>query len=247
MNAQTRRYIFIDFDTLIKIKFKKLEKVCDKVFVFISAETLHIPFGLVKEMQKMGSAVKWVEVDSQKVSDLNYHICFLMGKLHEKIHGDVEFAILSDDISFDPIVSFINSTGRSCMRVKQQMGTNQEPLKEEKPSPLSPSLDLKFSSEPKPFTQQEDLNGKLYGEHLPTFCSHIDDAAANALIDETARDTVRRLIRSGNRPAELGTLKHYILIHNQELSILGNVDKVIFRLEDSQEISIKDKEVIYNF
>ena len=93
MTTQIRRYLFLDFDTLRQIRFKKLEKVCDKVFVFIGSDMETIPFSLVKDMQRMGANVKWIEVGGASPHDLNYHICFLMGKLHEKISAEVEFAI----------------------------------------------------------------------------------------------------------------------------------------------------------
>ena len=121
MNTNIRRYVFLDFETLKHIKFKKLEKVCDKIFVFVNSTTENIPFTLVREMQRMGNAIKWVEVSATSQDDLNYHICFLMGKLHERISIDVEFAILSNDTRFDALVNFVNSTGRNCLRIRQSI------------------------------------------------------------------------------------------------------------------------------
>ncbi len=38
------RFIFIGFEDLKKIKFDKLEQVCDKVFVFVNKKEKAIPF-----------------------------------------------------------------------------------------------------------------------------------------------------------------------------------------------------------
>jgi hypothetical protein len=67
------------------------------------------------------------------------------------------------------------------------------------------------------------------------------------LITRTAEETVKRLIRSGNRPAEISTLKNYILLHSQEVSLNGNVERIIQKLKDTKDIEIQKGEVIYNF
>lgn len=251
MANQVRRYVFLDFETLKQIKFKKLEKVCDKVFVFVGADMENVPFSLVKDIQRMGSDVKWVEVSGIAPHDLNYHICFLMGKLHEKINSDVEFAILSNDNAFDPLVNFINSTGRSCIRVRQQG------MEKEEATPMPKSVESQINREyierPKvshlePQVEETvELISRLYGERSSEASTVGEGVSDPALIDETAKETVRRLIRSGNRPADLGLLKNYILLHNQELSVHGNVEKIIKRLEETNEIKLNLEQVIYNF
>lgn len=254
MTTHTRRYVFLDFDTLINIKFKKLEKVCDKIFVFVGFEITDVPFTLVRDMQRMGNAIKWVEVGATLTHDLNYHICFLMGKLHEKISGDVEFAILSNDTAFDPLVNFINSTGRSCVRIKNtiEKSTPPPPQKTDTTTPLSmSSISDKNGSEVKQVSQSalDALNTRLFGEHI----SETDDEdkvqanGEHTLIEETARETVRRLVRSGNRPQNVTMLRNYILLHNQELSLHGDVDKIISRLKDSNDIELNNGAVQYNF
>lgn len=73
---QSRRYIFVDFESLKKIKFKKLEKVCDKVFIFIDSKENSLPLELVRQMQRMGRSVKWVVVENLNQTGPNYHITF---------------------------------------------------------------------------------------------------------------------------------------------------------------------------
>lgn len=253
MNTHIRRYVFLDFDTLVNTKFKKLEKVCDKIFVFVGSDTTVVPFTLVRDMQSMGNAIKWIDVGETSTHDLNYHICFLMGKLHEKISGDVEFAILSNDAAFDPLVNFINATGRSCLRIKNSLSEKPAPPpKMESMPPLSIThVDSKDAVESKPETHAvlESLNARLFGEPI----SETDDdekVPANGeqtLIEATARETVRRLVRSGNRPQSVMMLRNYILLHNQELSLHGDVDKIIGRLKDSREIELRNEAVQYNF
>lgn len=246
-----RRYIFVDYETLIQIKFRKIEKICDKLFVFCKSDLTAIPLSLVKDMQRMGSAVKWVDVESLSESDLNYHVCFLMGKLHEKISSDIEFAILANDPSFDPLVHFINSTGRSCIRVK--------PLPEAT-VPTTPEKPAETVLEDLPTTTAKDNSSdtalEASSEALSARLFSATDAAAEALgesvsdetvIEETAKETVRRLMRSGNRPLDLPMLRNYILLHNQALSVHSNVDKIIEKLKDLNNINVNNSQVTYNF
>ena len=264
MNTPTRRYVFLDFENLKAIKFKKLEKVCDKLFVFVNETTENIPFSLVKEMQSMGSNVKWIGVNSPTQQDLHFHICFVMGKLHEKISADIEFAILSNDAAFDPLVTFINSTGRNCLRVKQQAEPIFESPKPTAKPIATPAMEVVINAnyaaeEEKPKMSLAEAIAADMQLQQPQQMQEVqqaqqqsevvtDRATADAsLIDQTARETVRRLIRSGNRPAEIANLKNYILLHNQELSVHGNIDRIINRMAELNEIHILNNEVLYNF
>ncbi len=243
MNTNIRRYVFLDFETLKRIKFKKLEKVCDKIFVFVGSATENIPFALVREMQKMGSSIKWVEVGAASPNDLNYHICFLMGKLHEKISSDVEFAILSNDMAFDPLVHFINSTGRNCLRIRQSAAEAVPAA----PEVLeNPRIELK-KSEVEPKVNIEELSKSLFDDLTLELTNGVAVTDSHVLIEETARETVERLMRSGNRPHSVAMLRSYILLHNQELSQHGNVDKIIESLESKDRILIQNGDIEYHF
>lgn len=231
MNTQTRRYIFVDYENLLQVKFKKLEKVASKIFIFIESSQETIPLALVKQAQRSGKNLRWIVVSNSNGGKLNYHIAFIMGKLHQKLEQDVEFAVMSNDQEFDPLVSFINASGRSCLRVKSK--------KDENAGFDSSS----FGFDPPP-------NFDNY--NLPHFSEHDDDGEVPVLVDDeliarTAEETIKRLIRSGNRPAEISTLKNYILLHSQELSLHGNVDRIVQRMRETKDIEIKKGEIIYNF
>jgi hypothetical protein len=235
MNTPVRRYIFVDFDTLTRIKFKKIEKICDKVFVFIPEAVTMIPFALVKDMQKMGNHVKWVSLSTEDLvhsDDLNYHICFFMGKLHEKIAGDIEFAVLSNDVSLDPLVRFINGSGRNCIRVKPNIA------QEGASNATQKGIEI-----------EEDEEEPEPAAHLPHVVTETqtNGLVTGNLIDDTARETIRRLIRSATRPTEVDDLKKYILLNHQEIGMNGNLEKIIRRLESSGDIILKEDEVVYNF
>jgi hypothetical protein len=230
MNTQSRRYVFIDFDNLRQVKFKKLEKVATRIFLFVEAGHEDIPLHLVQQTQRLGRNLKWILVDNDGSSNLNYHIAFAMGKFHQKMEMDVEFAVVSDDIDFDALVGFINASGRKCLRVKRN--------KEQKTI---------FNLEETADERQERLDNHdspldFLGNNEP-----IDVLVEEEIIGRTAEDTIKRLIRSGNRPSEVASLKNYILLHNQELSLHGHIDRIIQKMKDAKDIEIRRGEIIYNF
>ena len=235
MDKFTRRYIFIDFENLKRVKLKKLQKVCDKVFILVNADEEQIPFTLVQQIQKFGKGAKWVPVPQDGDYSLNYHLAFIMGKVHQKVSLDIEFAILSNDESYDPLVNFINSEGRSCLRVKRKR-TPDEKLDD---------FDQAIGKSEPPFIYQSDVPGSADETERSRVVT--DTFVDPELIQETANDTRERLKRSGNRPSELGMLRSYILLHNQELSKNGNVDRIINRMEETEDIRIEEGAVIYNF
>ncbi|MBI5914639.1 MAG: hypothetical protein HY842_04625 [Bacteroidetes bacterium] len=232
MNTQTRRYLFIDYENLLQVKFKKLEKVASRIFIFVESSQETVPLSLVRQAQRSGKNLRWIVVSNTDGGKLNYHIAFIMGKLHQKLEEDVEFAVVSNDPEFDPLISFINTSGRSCIRVKRKK--DESSVYDEK--------NLNYSNPPE-FVDEFSL---------PSLSDDHDEGGVPVLVEDelitrTAEETVKRLIRSGNRPAEISTLKNYILLHSQEVSLHGNVERIIQRLKDSKDIEILKGEVIYNF
>lgn len=253
MQSQNRRYVFIEFEDLKRIKFKKLERICTHMFVFVNENEKYIPLAIAQSIQRLGKRLKWIPINADEGEDMTHQLAFLMGRMHQKVHKDVEFAILSNDATLDPLVTFINNEGRNCLRVKRQKTHIEQEIKEsiehlnqdmsyvesgihheqgvkdveEKPSELTSG----FSS----IAQPLDVDVEI--EEYPD----------QSLIEKTARETVKRLIRSGNRPADLPMLKSYIMLHNQELSDDMNIDKILNRLLDTKEIMIENEDVVYNF
>ena len=225
---QNRRFVFIDFENLQKVKFKRLEKVCNRIFIFIDADEKHIPFSLVRQIQKLGNAIKWIPVEKPQQHDFNFHICYLMGTLHQKVSKKIEFAILSNDSAFDSLVKYINKSGRNCLRVKNKKASSES-----------------IASKNKETVKAVGEKGKMSDNYTNPILA--EPSIDSQLLNETANETIRRLIRSGKRPEEVEMLRNYILLHNQELTKHGKVDIVIDQLQRNNNIAIHKGAVTYNF
>lgn len=290
MKKNTRRYVFLEYEDLKRVKFRKLEKVCDRVFVFIRKEEKFVPVDLVRKMQRFGRNAKWVLIEGlREEQNMQQHLSYFIGKLHEQSDLGIEFAILSNDTSYDALISYINSEeGRSCIRVKgrkhEAVQAEASPVRKRTAAPRYTLIDemkseeeLRAFSEPSAPRSVEPptvINTETNGFHSdasntlvqsfvddftivaeaeePEVQEDISDAPseifdAKDIISRTAEQTVQRLIRSGNRPALVSTLKNYILLHNQELSVHSNIDRIIDRMESDSKIAVNDGEVVYFF
>lgn len=260
MRTWHSRYVFTDFRHLQKVKLKKLQKVCDRIYVFVHAEETHIPVQLVRKMQKWGKRLKWIMVDGAPIEEMNYHIAFYLGKLHEKTDPHIEFAILSNDEDFDSLIQFVNAQGRSCIRVRTRKQTEAQPAQNDEPQeePAADASEVAHLDEMQHVARSKpsftEVTMEMFGGVSPMAMRATggtavvaDPGFSETMIERTAEDTLRRLVRSGNRPAELETLKEYIMLHNEEVASDEVIEKVIQKLEAREAITVKGEEVIYHF
>ena len=370
-----RRFVFVHYEDLLDIRFKKLEKVTDKLYVFTPDDVAAVPLSLVRQVQAMGSDLEWVGLGGASRAVATSILAFRVGALHEKVDLGVEFALLSDDEDLDALVSHIQATGRSCIRVKQRApgssGDGDTPSGKTAHAPLdarranaeapaslgslrpsksrggSPAdadgdrdqatgrafdaglredgqfdlkellgdargdgaadydddlVDLDSEVELERGAGSERGSGTERGAAAPpsgfndyrAFGSeqrrgrgangamgvpaagapgggaheraplrqHLRSNGAAALREEGASaaqcerdevtaladDLVRRLIRSGNRPADLSMLRSYILLHAEEASAVRHVDAIIAHMADKGEIKVGEgDDVTYAF
>ena len=226
MNSHIQRYFFIEYDNLQQIKFRKLEKVCDKIFVLIKDEIESVPFKLVKQIQNLGKNARWIGVSNKSSFAVGHSMAFLMGQIHEREDKEIEFAILSNKEEYDNLVDFINFEGRSCIRVKTKK------KKEGKDS-------INMSHFQNDVSKKKDI--------FEPQMEHGNSEVDHKMISKTAKNTIKRLIDSGNRPSELSLLKNYILTNNSGKGVADYIELIIDYLEELNEIEINKEEVIYNF
>lgn len=121
-----RRFVFVHYEDLLEIRFRQLEKVTDKLFVFVPDNIEQVPMWLVRQMQDMGRDLSWISVGNAEYAQAQLLLAFHAGTLHEKVDPGVEFAILSDHVAIDSLVEHILGNGRSCVRIKQKPQVNTE-------------------------------------------------------------------------------------------------------------------------
>lgn len=218
------------------VKVKKLQKVATKLFVFVdTSQNDKIPLDFVRKVQPFGKDLKWILVSNEyDEAGLNFHIAFVMGRLHQKVGLDVEFLIVSDEPEFDTLVGFINASRRKCRRVTRY--------------PDDPFYNRE-NVEPDSMEHFEESDSTLDNLlYLNNDGGELSDVLVDdKIIEKTATDTIKRMIVEDKRPKEIAELKDYILLNNQEVGIHQTVDRIIQKMKDKQEIEISKGQVIYNF
>jgi hypothetical protein len=244
MNSEVySRYIFIEFENLKQIKFDKLEQVCDKVFVFVNKDEKAIPFILVQQLQKLGENVQWVPVNGADNQANSHFLSFYLGQTHEQVDEDIEFAIVSEDQMYDLLIDHLNDIGRSAIRVTRS---------KEKSGQLSDLNEINWSTKEeevvKKVVRKEIITEKISGEHSIDAPKPPSVNIQNQQLSEKiANETIKRLVMSGNRPAAIDALKSYILLQYNNADVNRNIDLIIRKLENTKEIEVKDREVLYKF
>lgn len=234
--TRRRRYIFIDYETLTLVKVKKLHQLATKLFVFVDEnQNEKIPLSFVRKVQSFGRDLKWISVSNEfEDASLNFHIAFVMGRLHQKVGLDVEFLIVSDEPDFDTLVGFINASRRKCRRVTRYP---DDPFFSRESKETDPMDHYDESS--------ENLESLLY---LNDDNGELNDVLVDdEIIEKTASDTIKRMIIEDKRPKEISELQAFISLNSQEVGIHQTVDRIIQKLKDRQEIEISKGQVIYNF
>ncbi len=121
-----RRFVFVHYEDLLEVRFRQLEKVTDKLYVFVPADVEQIPLGLVRQVQAMGRDLAWIDTGLVTYEEAKLIMAFRIGTLHEQVDPGVEFAILSEAAELDSLVEHLQSSGRRCVRIKPKPASDQE-------------------------------------------------------------------------------------------------------------------------
>lgn len=270
---QYSRIIFINMDDLQKISLNKLEQVCDGAYVFVDREAKVVPFNLVQELQHLGDSVKWVAIDGKTPDSVANYISFFMGGLHEQLEKEVEFAIISENEAMDNLIQYLNEKGRSCIRVtnkreQEQTKNDQEELNWSENKIIKdklvvnelvvnevPLIKKRVVVEPIPekvervvepvvLTQIPVINSKPSNGKIKTTNGN---GKVSVLPEKVARETIKRLVLSGNRPEALESLKSYILLQYNSQEVTQQIDTIIDKMEKTKDIKVQNEAVVYNF
>ncbi len=265
---QYSRIIFINIEDLQKISLNKLEQVCDGAYVFVDKEAKVVPFKLVQQLQHLGESVKWVATNGKTPETVANYISFFMGRLHEQLEKEVEFAIISESKAMDHLIQYINEKGRSCIRVtnkkeEQRVISDSEefnwsidkekaeqpivqevappPKKVVEPSPKKTTVVAiePISPVPTPIVNAKPSNGKIQSTN--------GNVKISPIPEKVARETIKRLVLSGNRPEALESLKSYILLQYNSQEVTKQIDSIIDKMEKTNDIKVQNEAVVYNF
>lgn len=208
--------LLVDYENIQDLGLlKKLLPSDFEVRVFVGANQAKIPTEVVKQAQKFGSRLTWIQIDGHGKNALDFHIAYTIGLL---VAGNKtrRIAVLSHDGGFDPLLRYLEKRGTPCRRITAlddlTPGRTIEPVVPDPQAATAPSEAVPANgANGRPVTLTEVLlfiNGhpaknlpktpKTLAAHL---ASHFKKQAVKtdfaALVDELAK--IGKIEISGNR------------------------------------------------
>lgn len=239
-----KRILFLQYSDFEQQEIKKLFKISDELVIFLNANQDSLPIDKVIETQQYCQNIHWVNILGENKQEMQSSMAFEIGQKHRTESNNTQFAIYLEEDSLDHIIAFLNEDGRTCIRVKNDTEKIDQ----------TPDLFINLSSpknelnetpsvikEEMPIMRSEEILSGSEGIILEKIIETRTD-----LVHNLARKTLDRLIESGNRPAQVSTLKSYILLNNQEENIHNRIDDIILHLNSFEEIEIIEDNIIYN-
>src|SRR5512136_2758741 len=109
------RLLLVDFENVQQVELAKLDDSY-RVIIFVGADQKSVPFDLVTKAQQLGGRVEWQKITGNGSNALDFFIAFQLGRVFDKAPRP-ECMVLSRDKGFDPLIRFLNASGRKCKRI----------------------------------------------------------------------------------------------------------------------------------
>ncbi|MDP0563177.1 MAG: PIN domain-containing protein [Candidatus Endonucleobacter sp. (ex Gigantidas childressi)] len=110
-------YVLIDYENVQPKNFEILENHPFKVFVFVGANQVKVPFDLAVAMQALGKNAKYIKISGNGPNALDFHIAYYIGELATEDPKGY-FHIISKDTGFDPLIKHLKSRNIRVLREK---------------------------------------------------------------------------------------------------------------------------------
>ena len=101
-------YVLIDYENVQPKNLEILASHPFKVFVFVGANQVKVPFALAAAMQELGENAKYIKISGNGPNALDFHIAYYIGKLTSQ-DSNGYFHIISKDTGFDPLIKHLKS------------------------------------------------------------------------------------------------------------------------------------------
>lgn len=109
-------YVLIDMENVSPENIALLDQEWIRVFLFVGKNQTKLPFAIVKDIQRLGSRAKYIEMAGTGHNALDFHIAYYIGRIAEA-DKNAYFHIVSNDTGFDPLIAHLKQEHRFADRV----------------------------------------------------------------------------------------------------------------------------------
>ena len=122
--------LMVDYENVQQVELDSFVLGEMDVMVFVGHSQSRLPYELVSEAQPLGKRLKWIRISGNGKNALDFHIAYEIGRLSAT--GEYRnFAILSHDTGFDPLVEHVKRASIGCRRINSivELGGQTEAMK----------------------------------------------------------------------------------------------------------------------
>ncbi|WP_226646918.1 PIN domain-containing protein [Microbulbifer variabilis] len=108
------KWVFIDYENIGSMEKIDLSQY-EKVIVFLGAKQPKLDFGTSKYEAPINLTV--IQIKDTRPNNLDFHLAYYLGKYDHEAGKDVTFEVVTNDNGFAPLISHLQSNGRSCKHI----------------------------------------------------------------------------------------------------------------------------------
>lgn len=113
---------FVDYENVMSLKKVTLAHY-ERLIIFCGKDQNSLTFG---EMPTgPGSQLRIIKVPDHGKNNLDFHLAFELGRLHETEPAGVEFHVLTNDKDLEKLLKHLRLLGRKCRRVGLAIGPDE--------------------------------------------------------------------------------------------------------------------------
>ena len=134
--------VLVDYENVQLESLGALDQEHCKVFVFVGATQIKLPFELAEAMQPLGGRGEYVHIAGSGPNALDFHIAYYIGWLAAQ-DPTASFHIISKDKGFDPLIKHLKAKNISVVRssgLKAIPAPQPQPKPKSKPAAATPKL-----------------------------------------------------------------------------------------------------------
>lgn len=120
-------WAFVDYENVGSLEALQLGDY-ERVFVFCGPKNTRIKLGTLPAGRFC--RIELIGVTTPGANNLDFHMAFHIGRLHETAESNVAFHIVSNDSGFNGLVSHLTTLGRTCKKVATRPATSTETTRE---------------------------------------------------------------------------------------------------------------------
>lgn len=107
-------WAFVDYENIGSLEAINLSEY-EKVYVFCGPRNTKIKFGILPSSGFC--SIELIGVTTMGNNNLDFHLAFHLGRLHEVADETIAFHIISNDSGFNGLVNHLKKIGRKCKKV----------------------------------------------------------------------------------------------------------------------------------